>query len=78
MYYSYSCPYCSKVFYIFSDDKEEAANELFAGLKKHQSEYGENTKDTTLQKYDPEVEVNMIYSSASTSSEIPSGAYPIE
>lgn len=78
MYYSYSCPYCSKVFYIFSDNKEDAAKNLFAGLKKHQSEYGEDTKDTTLEKYNPEVETNMIYSSVSTSSQIPSGGYPIK
>jgi hypothetical protein len=78
MYYSYNCPYCSKVFYIFNDDKAEAAKELFAGLKKHQLEYGEDKKDTTLEKYDPEVETNMIYSSAAGTAEIPSGGNPIE
>lgn len=78
MYYSYSCPYCSKLFYVFCESQDEAAKELFAGLQQHQVTYGENTKDPTLSEYDPEVETNMIYSAISGSEEIPSGGNPFE
>ena len=78
MYYYYNCPYCQKVFYIFSDSKEEASKELFSGLMKHEHEYGEDQKDATLTEYDPETETNMIYNSLKESESIPSGGYPIE
>jgi len=78
MYYYYNCPYCQKVFYVFSENKEEAAKELFNGLVKHEHEYGEDQKDATLTEYDPETETNMIYNALNESESIPSGAYPIE
>lgn len=78
MYYSYSCPYCQKVFYVFSENKEEAAKELFAGITNHEHSYGEDEKDTTLTKYDPETETNMIYSSLQESTEPPSGGYQLD
>lgn len=78
MYYSYSCPYCSRLFYVYSDSKEEAAKELFAGIDSHETQYGEDQKDHTLHEYDPETETNMIYSSLEGSTEIPAGGYPIE
>ncbi len=77
MYYSYSCPYCSKVFYVFDENQEHAAKQLFAGIAQHQVQFGEDTKDTKLKEYDPEVETNIIYSAITGSSEIPSGGYPI-
>lgn len=78
MYYYYNCPYCSKTFYVFSENKEEASKELFNGLVKHEHEYGEDQKDATLTEYDPETETNMIYGSLNESESIPSGGYPIE
>jgi hypothetical protein len=78
MYYYYNCPYCQKTFYVFSDSKEEAAKELFEGISKHEHDYGEDAKDETLTKYDPETETNMIYSSLQESEEIPAGGYPLE
>lgn len=78
MYYSYQCPYCQKTFYVFNENKEEAAKALFAGLQNHEHEYGEDTKDPTLTEYDPEIETNMIYESMLESSEIPAGGYPLE
>lgn len=78
MYFYYNCPYCQKTFYVFSESKEEAANELFNGLIKHEHEYGEDQKDTTLTEYDPETETNMIYEALNESETIPQGGYPIE
>lgn len=78
MYYSYNCPYCKRLFYVFSDSKEEAAKELFAGIDQHEKQYGEDTKDNTLHEYDEGTEENMIYSALQESEEIPSGGYPIE
>lgn len=78
MYYYYSCPYCQKVFYVFNDSKEEAAKQLFNGITQHETQYGEDQKDHTLQEYDPETETDMIYNAIQGSNEIPAGAYPIE
>ena len=78
MYYYYNCPYCQKTFYVFSESKEEAAKELFNGLIKHEHEYGEDQKDTTLTEYDPGTETDMIYKALNESESIPSGAYTID
>jgi len=78
MYYSYSCPYCSKVFYVFSDSKDEAAKELFTGIKNHEIQYGEDKKDPTLTEYNPETEADMIYEKIQGSEDIPPGGYPLE
>jgi hypothetical protein len=78
MYYYYNCPYCQKTFYAFSESKEEASKTLFNGLVKHEHEYGEDQKDTTLTEYDPETETNMIYNAINESESAPSGGYPLE
>lgn len=78
MYFSYKCPYCSKLFYVYNDSKEEAAKALYAGIDSHEKQYGEDTKDYVLHEYDAETETNMIYDTVEETEEIPSGAYPIE
>ena len=78
MYYSYSCPACSKVFYVFDDSREDAAKKLFEGLKNHEHEYGEDQKDATLTEYNEETEEDMIYEAIKGSEEIPPGGYPLE
>jgi len=78
MYYSYKCPYCSRLFYVYCENKEEASKELFAGIDQHEKQYGEDEKDHTLHEYDPETETNTIYSTLQESEEIPAGGYPIE
>lgn len=78
MYYSYNCPACSKIFYVFDDSKEDASKKLFEGLKSHEHEYGEDQKDTTLTQYDEGTEENMIYGAVQESNEIPPGGYPLE
>lgn len=76
MYYSYPCPYCSKIFYTFNDSKEVAVNKLFYGIKEHLVSYGEDSKEHKLDD-DPEIDINMIYSSVSESSVRPAGAYEL-
>ena len=76
MYYSYKCPYCNRLFYVYSSNKEAASKALYAGIDKHEVAYGEN--QDVLHEYDPETEANMIYNALTESEEIPSGAYPVE
>jgi uncharacterized Zn finger protein (UPF0148 family) len=78
MYYLYNCPYCSKDFYVYNENKEEASKQLLAGLKKHEHEWGEDNKDETLTENDEETEANMIYDAMKESNEIPLDGYPIE
>ena len=78
MYYSYSCPYCQKVFYVFNDSKEEAAKELYEGIDKHEIEYGEDKKDPILHEYDPETETDMIYEKLQGSTEAPEDGYSLD
>jgi len=76
MYYSYTCPACNRQFYVYSENKEEAAKQLYAGIDKHEVVYGEN--QDILHEYDPETEENTIYSTLQESESVPQGAYPIE
>jgi hypothetical protein len=76
MYYSYSCPYCGRLFYVFSDSKEEAAKQLYEGIDKHETQYKED--NAVLHEYDPETEEDMIYDNLQESEAIPPGGYQIE
>ncbi len=76
MYYTYNCPYCNRPFYVYSVNRQTAAQALYNGIDKHEVAYGEN--QDILHEYDPETEANMIYSALQESAEIPPGAYPIE
>lgn len=77
MYYSHPCSYCSKVFYTFNDDKFAAAKALYAGIKKHLQDYGEDDKE---HKFDdgPEIDTNEVYGEMTESSEAPAGGYQVE
>ncbi|HUQ85857.1 MAG TPA: hypothetical protein VM077_06055 [Candidatus Limnocylindrales bacterium] len=76
MYYSQSCSYCSKVFYTFNENKEQAAHILYTGIKTHLKESDEDDKEY---KYDDgeTTDSNMIYSEMDESNEPPSGGYPL-
>lgn len=76
MYYSYHCSYCSKIFYTFNDNKEEAARILYEGIKKHLIEYGEDDREYEFDDY-PEKEINEMYAKMSELTEPPSGAYEL-
>ncbi len=76
MYYSYPCPYCSKVFYTFNDDKWAAATALYNCIKKHLADYGEDNKEHKLD-YSPEIDIKMIHEQMTESNAAPAGGYQI-
>lgn len=72
MYYSHPCSYCGKLFYTFNESKEQAANTLYFGIKKHLIDYNEDHKEY---KFDDgaQIDINEVYSSISETSSEPSG-----
>ncbi len=76
MYYSHTCTYCSKVFYTYNENQESAANTLYAGIKAHLKEYGEDEKEHELDDGAYE-DVNQIYSEMEGSEDPPSGGYEL-
>ncbi|MGI8419701.1 MAG: hypothetical protein ACR2LN_03580 [Candidatus Levyibacteriota bacterium] len=77
MYYTFSCPYCNRLFYTFNDNKEQAAEALYAGIEAHMQSYGEDDKEHTFNDQLPETETNQIYASMGESSQAPSGGYQL-
>jgi hypothetical protein len=77
MYYSDRCSYCSRVFYTFSDRKEQAAATLYAGIKQHLQDYGEDEKE---HKFDDgaSLDTNEIYAELTESNEPPAGGYELK
>ncbi len=76
MYYSFPCPYCSKIFYVFNDSKDAASKALYDGVKKHLADYDEDRKEHQLDDGVSEDSLE-IYNGIAESSDIPPGGYPI-
>jgi hypothetical protein len=76
MYYQYPCPYCGKVFFTHNTNKEQAAEILFHGIKKHQAEYGEDEREHTMDEGEHH-EVNQMYQAITGTTEAPSGGYEL-
>jgi len=76
MYYSFPCPYCSKIFYIFNDSKDAASKALYDGIKQHLTEYDEDRKEHQLDDGVSEDSLE-IYNGIQESSEVPPGGYEI-
>lgn len=76
MYYSHPCTYCTKVFYTFHDRKEQAAQILYYGIKKHLIDYNEDHKEYKMDD-DPKVVINAIYYAVAELHEAPSGGYEL-
>lgn len=76
MYYSHPCSYCSKIFFTFNSDKDEAASVLYYGIRKHLVEYDEDHKEF---KFDDgaSIDINEIYAAVTESSEEPAGGYEL-
>ncbi len=49
MYYSSSCSYCGRIFYVYENDKYRASEKLYDIIKTHLENYGEDDKEY---KYD--------------------------
>ena len=77
MYYARQCSYCSKVFYTYNDNQEEAARILYNGIKKHLIEYGEDDREYEFDEY-PEKEENQMYYEMKEMSEPPVAGYVLE
>ncbi len=74
MYYSYPCSYCRKVFYVFSNNKQYAAELLYEGIKKHLINYDEDHKEYQFDEA-PQIEMRQMYASMSESTDKPHGGY---
>lgn len=79
MYYSYPCPVCGKIFYTFSDYKQQAAQTLYNGIEKHMKDYTENKKDYVLDHPDKMYQdVKTVYSGMMQSTTVPPGEYNLD
>lgn len=76
MYYSHPCSYCHKVFYVHADSKDQASKALYAGIKQHLIDYGEDEKEHEFDD-GPSVDTNEVYGNISESNDPPSGGYPL-
>lgn len=77
MYYSHACSYCSKVFYTYNENKEQAAKTLYEGIKQHLKDYDEDHKEYQFDEA-PEIEANQMYKAMNESSAPPSGGYELK
>ena len=76
MYYSHRCSYCSKIFYTFGDDRMQAAQRLYYGIKQHLIDYNEDHKEYQFDD-PPQIDTNEIYTSMFESNSPPSGGYEL-
>ncbi|HVZ67054.1 MAG TPA: hypothetical protein VG917_02225 [Patescibacteria group bacterium] len=76
MYYSFSCSYCSKVFYTYQDHKETAARILYEGIKTHLIEYDEDRKEYQFDE-DPSIEIDQMYYALIETEDDPRGDYQL-
>ena len=76
MYYSHSCSYCTKVFYTYHSNKEQAAEILFVGIKSHLTEWDEDHKEYEFDEA-PEIEIDQMYEVMIELASPPSGGYEL-
>jgi hypothetical protein len=76
MFYSHPCSYCNKIFYTFTDSKEQAAKILFDGIKQHLIEYQEDDKESEFD-HGPEIGTNDVYSTMTETKDRPTGGYEL-
>ena len=76
MYYSYTCSYCTKIFYTYHDLKDGAAAQLYEGIKKHLIEFDEDRKEAEFDEA-PSIEIDQMYYAMIEYSEKPNGDYEV-
>lgn len=77
MYYAHNCSYCNKLFYTYQSTREQAAQVLYHGIKKHLIDYGEDHKEYEFDET-PEIEIDQLYKTIVELSEEPSGGYELK
>lgn len=77
MYYSHQCSYCHKVFYTYNNDKHAAAATLYAGIKDHLIQYGEDDKEHEFDD-GASIDTQEVFAAMSESSDAPSGGYELK
>lgn len=76
MYYSHPCSYCAKTFYVYSNDRYDAAKQLYEGIKKHLTDYNEDDKEHQFDD-GPEIDTNEVLAAMTESQEQPQGGYQL-
>lgn len=76
MYYSYNCSYCRRLFYTYSNNRQQAASVLFYGIKKHLVDYDEDHKEYHFDEH-PQIEVRQMYDQMSEHEYPPPGGYKL-
>jgi hypothetical protein len=74
MYYSYNCPYCSRLFYTYNSYRKSAASVLYYGIKDHLIKYNEDHKEFQLDD-PPRIEINDMLYNMSEHETRPRGGY---
>lgn len=77
MYYSHPCTYCGRLFYTYNNNKGQAAEILFRGIKKHLTDYNEDHKEYEMDDQ-PSVEADQMYAAMKESTDEPQGAYELQ
>ena len=76
MYYSHPCSYCTKVFYVYENDKHTAAKILYHGIKKHLIDYNEDHKEYDFDD-GPSIDTNEVYNTLKEANHPPAGGYKL-
>ena len=76
MYYVHTCSWCTKVFYTYHNNREEASKILYIGIKEHLVEYGEDHKEHEFDE-DPTIEIDQMYAALVETEEEPAGGYEL-
>lgn len=77
MYYSHSCSVCSRVFYTYNNNKEQAARTIYYGIKQHLIDYNEDNRESEFDE-GADIDIDEVYNGL-TESEFPlSGGYELK
>ena len=74
MYYTYKCPYCGRVYFVYHQNREQASRTLYHSIKQHLIEYDEDHKEYEFDEGE-QIESNQIYATMSQSKYPPPGGY---
>ncbi|CAN5161089.1 hypothetical protein BH11PAT1_BH11PAT1_5730 [soil metagenome] len=76
MYYSHSCTYCTKIFFTYHSNKEQASIIIYRGIKEHLIVYDEDHKEHEMDDGEA-IDSDQIYYALVESNEAPAGGYEL-